>query len=180
MSDLDDDMDAALYAAGALPPQEAAALKARIAQEPDLAARALEWEEALAPLATLAGETAPPSDLFDRIEGRVNARERLVQLSRTLDANAGEWIVFGPGVRYQELHRDERLGRRTIYLEIEPGARVPAHDHPQDEECYMISGDLQIDDAALGPDDYLFAPKGTSHTELYSRAGCRCLIVHAI
>lgn len=180
MSDLDDDMSAALYAAGALPPQEAEALKARIAHEPALAARAREWEEALAPLATLAGEIAPPAELFDRIEARVNARERLVQLSRTIDANAGEWIVFGPGVRYKELHRDERLQRRTIYLEAGPGARLPAHDHRQDEECYMISGDLQIDDETLGPDDYLFAPKGTSHTELYSRTGCRCIIVHAI
>lgn len=103
---------------------------------------------------------------FDRIEARVDARERLVQLSRTLNANAGEWIVFGSGVRYRELRRDEELGRRTIFLDVEAGARIPAHDHPQDEECYMISGDLQIGDEALGPDDYLFARRGASHPEL--------------
>lgn len=180
MSTLDDDMDAALLAAGALTPQETSLLRARLARDPALKAKAGEWEDALAPLGGLAGEIAPPADLLDRIEGRLDRRERLAQLSRTLDANAGEWIVFGPGLRYKELSRDEALRRRTIYLEADAGARIPAHDHLQDEECYMICGDLQIGEESLGPHDYLFAPKGTRHPELYSRAGCRCLIVHAI
>jgi anti-sigma factor ChrR (cupin superfamily) len=176
----EDDIDVALFAAGALNREETEALKTRLKRDPALAAKAGEWEEALAPLAIHAGEVAPPADLLARIEARIDAREKLASMSRTLRANEGEWIMLCPGVRFKELHRNVALNRWTILVDAEPGAVFPAHEHTQDEEIFMISGDLAFDDVELGPGDFYFSPKGSLHAAHRTRAGCRCIIIQAM
>jgi anti-sigma factor ChrR (cupin superfamily) len=179
MSDADDDMEAALLAAGALTPREREAALARIARDPAFAAKAREWETALAPLADLAPPAAPDDDLLARIEERIDARERHALAARTLRADEGDWIVVVPGVRMKILHRNLVLRRQTVLFEAEPGAVYPAHDHPQDEECYMISGDLVIGDEVLHAGDYQLAPAGSRHPALTTRRGCRCILILA-
>jgi anti-sigma factor ChrR (cupin superfamily) len=180
MSDPDDDIDAALFAAGALTGPETAALKARLKRDPALAAKAREWELALVPLAAHAGALAPPADLLDKIEARIDARAKLETMSRTLRAHEGEWMALAPGVRIKELHRNAALGRWTILVDAEPGATFPSHEHAQDEEIFMISGDLAFADVELGPGDFHFSPKGSLHAAHHTRAGCRCIIVQAM
>ncbi|MBM3625109.1 MAG: cupin domain-containing protein, partial [Alphaproteobacteria bacterium] len=175
-----DEIDAALFAAGALSREETEIVKARQKRDPILAARAREWEEALAPLAIYAGDVAPPPDLFEKIDARIDAREKLETMSRTLRANEGEWIALGPGVRVKELHRNVVLNRWTILVDAEPGAVFPEHEHAQDEEIFMISGDLAFGDVELGPGDFHFSPKGSLHAAHRTRAGCRCIIIQAM
>ncbi len=69
MSGIDDDPDllAGEYVLGCLDAATAAAVAARAAREPALAAAIRGWEEILAPLATLLPETAPPPELWQRI-----------------------------------------------------------------------------------------------------------------
>lgn len=176
----DDDIAAALWAAGALTPQEHAAVKQRLKSDSAFAAKAHEWEAALAPLAELAPDASPPESLFDAIDARIDARVKLENMSRTLRANEGEWIALVPGVRFRELHRSEALGRWTILVDAEPGAAFPPHEHKQDEEIYMISGDLSFGDVDLGPGDFYFSPKGSLHAAHSTRAGCRCIIIQAM
>jgi quercetin dioxygenase-like cupin family protein len=180
MSDHDDDMDAALFAAGALTAQETAALKHRLARDPALAAHARDWERALAPLGIYAGKMEPPPDLFDRIGARVDALEKQKAMGRTLRADEGEWIALVPGVRFKELHRNVALERWTILVDAAPGATFPAHEHAQDEEIFMISGDLAFADTELGPGDFHFSPAGSTHAAHHTRAGCRCIIIQAM
>lgn len=175
-----DEIDAALFAAGALSREETEILKARQKRDPAFEAKAREWEDALAPLAMHAGDVAPPPDLFDKIEARIDARDKLESMSRTLRANEGEWIALGPGVRIKELHRNVALNRWTILVDAEPGAVFPEHEHPQDEEIFMISGDLAFGDVELGPGDFHFSSKGSLHAAHRTRAGCRCIIVQAM
>jgi len=179
MSD-DDDIDAALFAAGALSANETAAIKERLKHDPELAAIAHEWEEALSPLADCAGAIEPPAGLFDRIEARIDARDKLTRMSRTLRANEGEWIALAPGVRCKELNRNPAMRRWTILVDAAPGAIFPSHEHAQDEEIYMISGDLAFGDVELGPGDFHFSPRGSLHEAHLTREGCRCLIVQAM
>lgn len=179
MSD-DDDIAAALWAAGALTAPEHEAVKQRLKRDPDFAAKARDWEETLAPLAGLAGAIEPPPALLDDIEARLDARIKLETMSRTLRANEGAWMALVPGVRFKELHRDDALGRWTILVDAEPGAAFPPHEHAQDEEIFMISGDLSIGDVELGPGDFHFSPRGSRHPENRTRAGCRCIIVQAM
>lgn len=179
MSD-DDDIDAALWAAGALTAPEHAALKDRMKRDPEFAAKAREWEDALAPLAALAPDATAPTGLFEKIEARLDSRLRLETLSRTLRADTGDWIKVSPGMRVKLLHRNVELGRQTVLLDIEPGAVYPAHAHEQDEEIFMISGDLAIGAEELGPGDFHVSAKGSRHPAATTRAGCRCIVSMAM
>ncbi len=175
-----DEIDAALFAAGALNREETEVLKARQKRDPALAAMTREWEDALAPLAIYAGDVAPPPDFFDKINARIDAREKLDSMSRTLRANEGEWIALGPGVRFKELRRNVALNRWMILVDAEPGTVFPEHEHAQDEEIFMISGDLAFGEVELGPGDFHFSPKGSLHAAHRTRAGCRCIIIQAM
>lgn len=178
--DLHDDIDAALWAAGALTAAEHEAVRERLKRDAAFAAKAHEWEEALAPLAALTTPVAAPEGLLEKIEARIDARARFESLSRTLRAQEGEWIRPSPGMRVKILHRNLDIGRQTLLLDIEPGAVYPAHAHEQDEEIYMISGDLTIGAEELGPGDFHVSPKGSRHPAATTRAGCRCLVSMAI
>jgi hypothetical protein len=176
----DDEMEAALLALGALNGAETEAARQRLKRDMTFAGSAGEWEALLAPLAGFAPPVAPPDDLFAKIEATIDARSKQQALSRTLRAEEGEWIKVGPGLRAKILHVMPELGRQTVLMEFAPGAVYPPHDHDQDEEIFMISGDLIIGDEVLGPGDHHLSPRGSLHPATTTRAGCRCLISLAI
>jgi hypothetical protein len=174
MSGAEDDVDAALLALGGCTAEEHARLREKLKRDRDFGDQVENWEMLLAPLASFVPEVAAPDGLLGRIESRLTARQRLEALSRTLRANEGEWIRVSPGLRLKLLNNQP--DRRTVLLDVEPGACYAAHEHLGDEEIYMISGDLTIGDVELGAGDYHFSPKGSRHPDATSRAGCRCIV----
>jgi quercetin dioxygenase-like cupin family protein len=176
MNDSNEDIDAALFAAGAMTVEERDAARRRLAIDSAFARKVSEWEHALAPIALSITPLAPPDGLLDKIEERLAARAQMEQMSRTLRVTDGIWLDMGPGLRFKVLHRNLEQRRQTILLEAEPGAMRPAHVHDHDEEIYMISGDLTIDGEELGPGDFHFTPKGSRHPGETTRQGCRCII----
>jgi len=174
MSKPDDDIDAALWAAGALTAQEHEAAVRRLASDPAFGREADAWEQALAPIAGLLAPIAPPDDLLARIEARLDGGEKT---SRVLRAADGDWVPVGPGIRIKILHRDAALRRQMVLLMAEPGAVNPAHVHDSDEELFVVSGDLTIDGHELGPGDFYFSPAMIKHPQETTRKGCTCVIM---
>lgn len=82
--------------------------------------------------------------------------------SRTLvrDAEAG-WPEFAPGIRRRVLWT--AAGQASLLYRADPGASVPVHSHGHDEECFMVQGELFLDDLLLQQGDYQLAPAGTGH-----------------
>lgn len=82
--------------------------------------------------------------------------------SRTLvrDAEAG-WPEFAPGIRRRVLWT--AAGQASLLYRADPGACVPVHSHGHDEECFMVQGELFLDDLLLQQGDYQLAPAGTGH-----------------
>lgn len=84
-----------------LAPAEQAAAERRVAAEPAFAARVAAWEERLAPLAEVASERPPPSELWSRID--VATSPAALRSSTPLISDAGwfpsawRWAV-GAGV----------------------------------------------------------------------------------
>src|SRR5450432_1138762 len=110
----DDDIDAALWAAGALTALEHEAVRGRLRSDPAFAREADGWEHALAPLAARLAPAAPPDDLLVRIEAEMDAgAEARRPKSHTLRAPDGDWMDLGPGIRIKVLHRDMRSRRQT-------------------------------------------------------------------
>src|SRR5579862_8791085 len=128
MSSADDEMDSALFAAGALTEAEHQAMLERRKADAVLARTTLEWEQALAPIAAHLAPLIPPEGLLEKIEARLD-RGAGGSRSRTLRAAEGEWIEMGPGIRIKILHRHMESRRQTILLVADPGAVHPAHVH---------------------------------------------------
>ena len=72
------------------------------------------------------------------------------------------------------------LNRETFMAWLQPGAEYVDHDHDQDEEIYMIEGDLIIGDLVLKAGDFHVARAGRHHPVHRTKTGCLCLITQAI
>lgn len=179
MTEPDEREHAAAYALGLLSGETYARAAARVGQDDAFAAEAAATEEMLVGLALRLAPIAPSDRLLDRIEveiaaGRPGASARV---SRASDAG---WAEVAEGVRIKILHQRHDERRQTYLLHMAPGATAPSHDHPQDEECFVISGDIAFGDVELGPGDYYVALPGWLHGAVRSRGGCTCLIVAGI
>ena len=64
-------------------------------------------------------------------------------------------------------------------LRCRPGARIPAHDHGEDEQIVVISGDFVVGGRTFRAGDYHCSPKGNPHGEAYTRGGCLLLSQYA-
>jgi anti-sigma factor ChrR (cupin superfamily) len=82
-----------------------------------------------------------------------------------------------PGIRMKVLAVSRSRGVATLLIDAAPGARFPEHHHNGDEECYVISGDVNTLGRRLGPGDFLHADEGTDHGELFTETGALVLLV---
>jgi quercetin dioxygenase-like cupin family protein len=87
----------------------------------------------------------------------------------TVAPAGGDWLPFGPGVTMKVLHRDE--GTLSYLLRLQPGAALPPHRHPQDEECLVLEGEMHIGDVVLPAGGYHLGRRGILHDRLWSPGG---------
>lgn len=151
----------------------------RIVEDQAFAADARAWERRLAPLA-LVGEAVLPEGLLDRIEAKITASRVELPGTYTKRAGDGKWHEVTPGFHVRVLGRDMTLRRQTIMLRLAPGTQYQAHDHGQDEEIYMMEGDLEIGSLTLKAGDYHIARAGYRHPQAITRKGCTCIVMQAL
>jgi hypothetical protein len=131
-------------------------------------------EAQLAPLTGAAGNAAPPADLLDRIVEALEIEQREHEGKFSQEAREGRWFPYKPGILAKRL-----WNRRTIMLRCRPGARIPPHDHDQDEQIVVISGDFVVGGRTFGAGDCHCSPKGNAHGEIFTRGGCLLLVQYA-
>src|SRR5262245_44825549 len=139
---------AAEYVLGVLTREEREAVRRAAATDPALAEEIDAWNEQLSPLLLDAPEVEPPADMFDRIKAAIAASAKPQSSpagSRTVRADEGRWEQLCPGIERKMLWHDRDKGRLTFLIRAQPGAEFPAHDHDDDEEAYVLSGDLTFD-----------------------------------
>lgn len=97
----------------------------------------------------------------------------------TIAADDGDWQPFLDGIRIKVLR--EQDGMLSYLLRLEPGASLPAHRHPQDEECIVIDGRLQVGTRAeFGPGSYHLAHGGALHAPIRSATGATIFLRGAV
>jgi len=102
----------------------------------------------------------------------------MAQGIKVLRASTGRWYRTGfSGVRMRHLLADRRSNRRTIMLDISPGAALPDHSHAGIEEVFMISGDLRIAGTVLQAGDYIRIDPGAEHGVPWTQDGCVCIVI---
>jgi anti-sigma factor ChrR (cupin superfamily) len=70
----------------------------------------------------------------------------------TIATDEGEWRDFLPGIQRKVLHQGG--GIMSYLLKFAPGAVLPAHRHPADEECVVLEGVLRIGGRLLPPGSF--------------------------
>jgi anti-sigma factor ChrR (cupin superfamily) len=172
----DRDLLAAEYVLGTLDAEQRARVASALANDSALRDAVAAWEHRLLPMTEAAQALAPPKVLWDRIEASLPPAERAV----TIRADAGEWITIMPGVEKKILHVESPSGVESFLLRVAPGATVPAHPHPQDEVCLVMSGEFVIGSLHLKAGDYHHAFAGAPHPACYSPTGATLYIRGAL
>jgi quercetin dioxygenase-like cupin family protein len=174
---------AALDAAGALSPDERRAFERALGAAPaDVRAEVAASREAAAAIAEgCSAEIAPSPNVRERLMSRIDETVRSVPSGFSFRfAQDNDWVAHPvPGIRMKVLAMSRRGGYATLLLDVEPGARFPAHHHTGAEECYVISGSLFTCGRRISAGDFLHADADTDHGEIWTEEGCRVLIVVA-
>ena len=109
------------------------------------------------------------------LERVADTEQRLV----TVQADGQGWRDFMPGVQIQVLREHE--GVLTCLLRLAPGASLPAHRHPMDEECVVLAGTLRVgSQIEVGPGGYHLAPRGALHASISSATGATIFLRGAV
>jgi quercetin dioxygenase-like cupin family protein len=97
----------------------------------------------------------------------------------TVAAGDGPWQPLSEGVQLKVLH--EAGGVLSYLLRLAPGASLPPHRHPMDEECIVLEGWLQVGSRLrLGPGGYHLARRGALHATLRSETGATLFLRGAV
>ncbi len=171
---LDDDgrTQAALYAVGALPADEAAL-----------------YESHLEGCAICRGEVAELRRVADQLALAVPpvkpapaVKQQLLSVMQgqgfyLLRRDEGTWRPTGsPGVDMRILYFDRKNDRQALLLRMAPGASFPVHRHDDFEDCLVLEGDVSDGKASMAAGDFVRYPPDTEHGPLTTVAGNLLLI----
>lgn len=120
------------------------------------------------------GASAPsPGDALSiaRVRRKLLARVAEAQRARhvTVRAADGQWQPFGPGLTLKVLHEHE--GVMSYLVRLAPGATLPPHRHPIDEECVVLEGSLRIGDLEVGAGGFHLGRQDVLHMPIVSEQG---------
>jgi quercetin dioxygenase-like cupin family protein len=166
------------YVLGLLSPQERDAVERDAAADPALANEIAFWNARLEPLLDVT-DVQPPPGLFDRIQAAIAVRASDLPGTTTIRADEGGWETLVPGVERKVLWSAGSNGRVTFLIRGQPGARFPAHPHADDEECYVLAGDITFGRLTLHAGDYHLAARGAPHPMATTAGGCLLLVTAA-
>lgn len=94
-------------------------------------------------------------------------------------ADSGDWIDHPEveGVKIKQLSFNKEKNYAMLLMKVAAGTEYPAHHHGGAEECYVIEGDLYAQGQILGPGDFHHAESGSDHEPLYTKNGCKVILV---
>ena len=133
-------------------------------------------------LAGAIAEALSPDELSaerrERMRARVLARVAAEPPPQTITLRSpqGRWLPVVEGVSVKILRQDREARNMTYLLKMEPGSRLPAHDHAQDEECLVVEGELWMGDHVVRAGDWHIAKAGSHHVDFRTKTGCMVLI----
>lgn len=168
-----------LYALHALPATESCLLEAHLAN----CAECQQTMEALHPVVDsfIAWPTdilRPSESLWSRLASRIGAEN--ANGSALPDAASWqepEWQNVAPGICCKLLADDPERDRVSMLVRLAPGTAYPPHRHAGAEELFLLDGELWIEDRKLRPGDYNRAEAGSADQQVWSEAGCTCLLI---
>lgn len=102
-----------------------------------------------------------------KILGRVRADQKSFV---TVRGEEGKWEEIALGIYRKRLIQTGKISA-SLYRML-PGSSFPAHDHPSDEECVCLEGEVSLGGIVVREGDFHFAPKGVPHGTVTTKDGC--------
>ncbi len=69
-----------------------------------------------------------------------------------------------PGIEQRILFRDEQRGLMTALVRMQPGSKLPLHEHMDIEQTYVLDGSLADDEGnEIAAGDFIWRPQGHRH-----------------
>ena len=94
----------------------------------------------------------------------------------TIRATDMQWVSAGPGVDVKVLRTDLTRRDQTVLIRMRPGAVVVGHRHTQDEECWVLEGEVFIGSHRLAQGDMHVARAGAVHAPIHAPNGALLMI----
>jgi anti-sigma factor ChrR (cupin superfamily) len=182
---------APLYALGALDEEEARLFEAHLAEGCEMCTDEIRsFDSVVASLGDCPSEITPAPVIRKRLEAFLTKEARPDERPATsmepsstrmlkIRADEGEWREIAKGIFQKILFTDRQRGTTTSLLKVQPGAEIPSHTHNGIEECVVVEGDIYSDTETFAAGDYLCAPAGSVHEQLFSTHGALLFIVAA-
>jgi anti-sigma factor ChrR (cupin superfamily) len=95
--------------------------------------------------------------------------------SQFIQTDAVPWIETSPGNKMKVIYHDPATGMLTILARLEPGAGIPAHEHEDLEQTYVLEGSLVDDEGECTAGNFVIRAKGSRHAPTAPR-GCTMLV----
>lgn len=97
----------------------------------------------------------------------------------TIPVDQGHWQPLLPGVTLKVLHEHE--GIMSYLLRLAPGASLPPHRHPADEECVVLEGSVRVGrHLRIDAGGYHLAHRGALHARLHTDTGATLFLRGAV
>ena len=68
------------------------------------------------------------------------------------------------GIYQKVLLEDRESGLKTVLMRMEPGAKLPFHEHTRIEQTYVLEGSLKDDQGEATAGNFVWRPAGSRHT----------------
>lgn len=74
------------------------------------------------------------------------------------------------------LRLDRAANSQTVLIRMQPGASLHAHAHTQEEECYVVEGEITIGTHHLRAGDMHMAAAASHHDVISTRTGALLMV----
>jgi anti-sigma factor ChrR (cupin superfamily) len=118
--------------------------------------------------------------LAQRIKSKLMARIATENSHLTVQPDEAHWRPFASGIQIKVLHHDAAKGVLSYYLRLAAGAQLPAHQHPMDEECVVLEGELVIGDLHVPAGGFHMARRGVAHAPIRAPRGATIFLRGAV
>jgi anti-sigma factor ChrR (cupin superfamily) len=81
------------------------------------------------------------------------------------------------GIDVKPLFVDAHKRRVSMLVKMSAGTSYPSHRHAASEECFVVSGEIQVGERTLRTGDYQVASEGSVHGVQRTEVGCVLFIV---
>ncbi len=170
--------DAALYALGTLSPDKAKAVELRLRSGCAFcSATVAQYAEVAEHFSVSVPPMQPPPELREKLLARIELDDADEDDNRTVVRSADSPWKKTPidGVQIRSL-----IGEKTFLIRMQPGAVFPKHDHPEAEQCYVLSGSITDSDGlTLHAGDFVVMARDIQHDPIHTVAGCTLFIAYA-